>query len=68
MAIKCNLSTLMGAKKYNIQDVCNKTGLSRNTVTFLYREKVKRIDFETMSRLCELFQCTTHDLLEYVQN
>ena len=65
MAVKCNLSTLMGTKKVNIQDVCDKTGLARNTVAFLYREKVKRIDFETINKLCELFDCNTQELLEY---
>ena len=66
MAVKCNLSTLMGAKKVNIQDVCDKTGLARNTVAFLYHEKVKRIDFETINKLCELFNCNTQDLLEFI--
>ena len=65
MAVKCNLSTLMGTKKVNIQDVCDKTGLARNTVAFLYHEKVKRIDFETINKLCELFNCNTQDLLEF---
>ena len=66
MAVKCNLSTLMGAKKLNIQDVCDNTGLARNTVAFLYHEKVKRIDFDTINKLCELFDCNTQDLLEYI--
>ena len=39
MSIKCNLSTLMGKHKMTIQDVCNQTGLARNTVSFLYHEK-----------------------------
>jgi len=68
MAVKCNLSTLMGIKKLNIQDVCDKTGLARNTVAFLYHEKVKRIDFETINRLCELFECDTQQLLEYTSD
>jgi putative transcriptional regulator len=55
----------MGSKKMKIQDVCNKTGLSRNTVAFLYHEKVKRIDFDTIAKLCELFDCNTQQLLEY---
>ena len=63
--MKCNLSTLMGSKKMSIQDVCDKTGLSRNTVAFLYHEKVKRIDFETITKLCDLFNCNTQELLEY---
>jgi putative transcriptional regulator len=66
MPIKCNLSTLMGANRLNIQDVCDKTGLARNTVAFLYHDKVKRVDYATLDVLCKLFNCSIADLLEYV--
>jgi len=65
MSIKCNLSTLMGKHKMTIQDVCNKTGLARNTVSFLYHEKQTAINFETLNKLCELFNCNTQDILVY---
>jgi putative transcriptional regulator len=65
MTIKCNLSTLMGANRLNIQDVCDKTGLARNTVAFLYHDKVKRVDYATLDVLCKLFNCSIADLLEY---
>lgn len=61
--IKCNLSTLMGANKMSIQDVHEKTKLNRNTISNLYHEKVKRIDFDTIDKLCELFDCQVGDLL-----
>ncbi|MDF2499336.1 MAG: Cro/CI family transcriptional regulator [Anaerosporomusa subterranea] len=66
MAIKCNLSTYMGMYKMNIQDVCDETGLARNTVAFLYHDKVKAINFGTLDSLCKLFKCSAGDLLEYV--
>ena len=62
--IHSNLSTLMGSKRMNIQDVCNATGLSRNTVAFLYKDKVKRIDYDTLEKLCELFECEVGDILK----
>lgn len=65
MPIKCNLSALMGANRLNIQDVCDKTGLARNTVAFLYHDKVKRVDYATLDVLCKLFNCSIADLLEY---
>lgn len=66
--IKCNLSKFMGIHKMTIQDVHEKTGLNRNTISNLYHEKVSRIDFETMEKLCLLFGCNPgpNDLLEYV--
>lgn len=66
MAIKCNLSTYMGMHKMNIQDVCDKTGLARNTVAFLYHDKVKAINFATIDALCDLFNCSVGDLLEHI--
>lgn len=40
MAIRCKLSTLMGQNRYNIQDVYEKTGLSRATISNLYHDKM----------------------------
>ena len=62
--MRCHLSTLMGQSRYSIQDVHNKTGLARSTVTQLYHDKATRIDFETIEKLCTLFQCCISDLLE----
>lgn len=62
--MRCQLSTLMGQSRYSIQDVHNKTGLARSTVTQLYHDKATRIDFETIEKLCALFQCNINDLLE----
>lgn len=65
MAIRCKLSTLMGEKRYNIQDVYEKTGLSRGTISNLYHDKMQRIDYETLNKLCKLFNCCVGDLIEY---
>ena len=63
MAVRCNLSSLMGSKRYSIQDVHEKTGLSRNTVSNLYNDKASRIDYATIDKLCALFECQVKDLL-----
>ena len=65
MAIHCRLSALMGEKRYKIQDVYEKTGLSRGTISNLYHDRMQRIDYETLSKLCELFECEAGDILEY---
>ena len=62
--VKCNLSALMGAKRKNIQEICNATGLARNTVTNLYKDKATRVDYNTMEKLCEVLDCTIGDLWE----
>ncbi len=63
--LRCHLSTLMGREKLTISEVMRRTGLSRNAVTVLYEERAKRIDLNTIARLCELFECTVDELLEY---
>lgn len=63
--IKSKLHKLMGENKYKIQDVHEKTGLNRNTIANLYNEKISRIDFDTLDKLCRLFNCSVCDLLEY---
>lgn len=58
----CNLSTLMGKARYNIQDVHEKTGLSRTTIAQLYHDKASRVDYDTVQKLCLLFDCSIGDL------
>jgi putative transcriptional regulator len=62
--IKIKLSNLMGKHKINIQDVHEGTGITRNTISNLYHEKVSRLDFSTLDRLCVYFACEVSDLLE----
>lgn len=63
MTVHCMLSSLMGSKRYSIQDVHDKTGLSRNTISILYNDKATRIDYMTIAKLCELFDCQVEELL-----
>ena len=63
--IRCNLSTLMGKNRYKIQDVCEKTGLARGTVSNLYHDKMQRMDYDTLEKLCKLFDCRADSILEF---
>ncbi len=67
MSIQSRLSVLMGERRYNIQAVIDKTGLDRTTVSNLYHDKVKRIDFKTLDKLCELFDCKPNDILKHIK-
>lgn len=64
--IKCHLARLMGEHKLKVVDVARETGLNRNTITLLYKETAVRVDFETMEKLCDLFNCRVEDLFEKV--
>jgi putative transcriptional regulator len=68
VSIESKLSALMGERRYNIQAVIDNTGLDRTTVSNLYHDKLKRIDFKTLDKLCELFDCEPSDILKYSKN
>ena len=40
----------------------DKTGLSRTTIAQLYHDKATRVDYETIEKLCRLFDCGIADL------
>jgi putative transcriptional regulator len=64
--IRCNLARIMGENKMRISNVVRETGLSRNTVTLMYKETSQKIDLEALGKLCILFGCSTGDLLEQI--
>ncbi|MEO2268622.1 helix-turn-helix domain-containing protein [Pseudoalteromonas sp. SSMSWG5] len=64
--IRCHLARMMGEHKMRIADVARKTGLSRATVTLLYKETAQRVDLDAVDKLCELFDCDIKDLFERV--
>jgi putative transcriptional regulator len=68
MAIESRLSVLMGEHKYNMQDVIDRTGLDRTSVSNFYHDKLKRIDLRMLGKLCDLFDCEPSDLLKRVKS
>ena len=68
MAIRCNLSTLMGQNRYSIKDVSEKTEINRNSISNLYYDRVKQIDYDTLDKLCKLFKCASGDIIEFVED
>lgn len=62
--IRCNLARMMGEHKLRIADVARETGISRATVTLLYKETARKVDLEAIERICRLFECQVGELLE----
>jgi len=62
--IRCHLARMMGEHKMRIADVARATGLSRATVTLLYKETAQKVDLDAIEKLCRLFECQIGDLLE----
>lgn len=59
------LSEIMGRKRLKISDVLEGTGLARNTVAELYHGRAKRVDLETLDKLCTYLDVGVGELLEH---
>lgn len=66
--IRCHLARMMGERKMRIADVARETGLSRATVTLLYKETAQKVDLVAIDKLCDLFDCNIGDLLEHTND
>lgn len=62
-----HLSEIMGRKRLKIADVVAGTGLAINTVSGLYHDKVKRVDLETLDKLCDFLEVGIGEILEHVK-
>lgn len=65
--ISCRLSTILGAKRLKVADVCRATGIARATIDRYYYDKVNSFDREVLSRLCDSLQVKPGDLLVVVE-
>lgn len=60
-----NLSTLMGSKRVIIAEIARITGLTNDTISKIYNDKTKGIDFKTLDKLCWALECTPNDIFPY---
>jgi putative transcriptional regulator len=65
--ISCRLSTILGAKRLKVSDVCRGTGVARATLDRYYYDKVNSFDREVLSKLCDFLQVKPGDLLVVVE-
>jgi len=66
--LKCNLRKLMAERKIDdISDLMRLSGVSRNSINKLYREKdIETIKIETLIKLCNALKCNLSDIIEYL--
>lgn len=64
--IKVNLLQLMLDKNIKtVKEVSDKTGITLKTLYSMSNEKTTRMDFKTLIKLCEFFECEIKDLLVF---
>lgn len=47
-------------------ELARRTGISKNTLSNLYYERVSGVDFDTLEKICRELDCSVGELLEYV--
>jgi putative transcriptional regulator len=65
--ISCRLSTILGAKRLKVSDVCRATGIARATLDRYYNDRVKSFDRDVLGKLCQFLQVKPGDLLVVVE-
>lgn len=65
--ISCRLSTILGARRIKVSDVCRGTGIARATVDRYYFDRVNSFDREVLTKLCDFLQVKPGDLLVTVE-
>ncbi|WWU64683.1 helix-turn-helix transcriptional regulator [Clostridium baratii] len=63
--INNKFSILLGERLIKITEVSERTGISRTTLTNLYYKRSKSISFKVLNKLCEFFDCSVDELIEF---
>ena len=65
--VKIKLHELMGKHKIrSINKLSIETGITRQTLTRMYNEESTQLDFATIGKLCDFFDCDVGELLVLV--
>lgn len=68
MAIRINISKLMGAHKLNMSQLSDLSGICAHTISRLYYGESQRIEIKHIDALCKALNCTVSDIFEYVED
>lgn len=63
--IKINLAVKMAERKIKINELSKRSGISRPTLTSLYYERSKGIEFDTLERLCIALRASIDELVVF---
>ena len=61
--ISCRLSTILGARRIKVSDVCRATGIARATLDRYYYDRVNSFDREVLTKLCDCLQVVPGQLI-----
>lgn len=64
-SVRIRVSELLKERGMNVTDLANATGLSYGTALMLERGAGRRLDFETLARVCAALEVQVSDVLIY---
>jgi len=59
-----DLETVMKEKNISKNKLCNMTGLKFHALQRYYKNELKRVDLDILSRLCASLECNIEDILK----
>ena len=69
MAITIKLDRVMFENgNMKVPELSELSGLNKNTLYSFYKGEIKRVDLDTLDKLCKALNCTVEDLLEYADD
>lgn len=63
--IKIKLAEMLGKHKMTRKKLAELIEVRPNTIGDLYKENIKRIDIQTLDKICKIFDCNIEDIIEY---
>ncbi|ASA21932.1 helix-turn-helix domain-containing protein [Paenibacillus donghaensis] len=63
-----HVKEIMDRQQKTIRGFAAETGLAINTVSGLYHDTSKRLDVETLNKLCKHLKVSTGELIEYIED
>ncbi len=51
-----------------VSELSKLTGISQNALNKIYHNKTKGIDFDTLNKLCNILQCNSQELFEFISD